>query len=216
MSNNIKKNNKSKFSDEYYSLVNLYKIAHKNGIKKNNFFLPNNITFDGKSLAPWIQYLKKIIKNTNSKSILDYGCGKAKYYHNQIQLGDKKFKGVSDYWNITEVKLFDPGIKEYHKYPIKNYDGVICTDVLEHIGIEDLDNVVKDIFSFSNKFVFFVISTILDQKTLNDGRNVHQTVKNEDWWRKFFLKFESYYANIDCTVMLTNLGEKSDIVKRII
>tara|TARA_X000000368_G_scaffold414855_1_gene405481 strand:+ start:490 stop:1122 length:633 start_codon:yes stop_codon:yes gene_type:complete len=209
-------NNKLKFSNEYYNLVNLYKIAHKNGIKKNNFFLPNNITFDGKSLSPWIQYLKKIIENTNSKSILDYGCGKAKFYNNQIQLGDKKYKGVLDYWGITEVKLFDPGIEEYDKYPIKNYDGVICTDVLEHIALKDLDAVVKDIFSFSNKFVFFVISTILDKKTLNDGRNVHQTVKNEDWWKRFFSKFESYFVNIDCTVMLTNLGEKSDAVKRII
>jgi hypothetical protein len=76
--------------------------------------------------------------------------------------------------------------------------------------------VVKDIFSFSNKFVFFVISTVLDQKILNDGRNVHQTVKSEDWWNFFFTKFESYFVNIDCTVMLTNLGEKSDKVKRII
>ena len=32
----------------------------------------------------------------------------------------------------------------------------------------------------------------------------------------FFTKFESYFVNIDCTVMLTNLGEKSDKVKRII
>ena len=52
-------NNKTKFSSDYYNLVNQYKIAHKNGIKKNNFYLSNNITFDGKSLAPWIQYLKK-------------------------------------------------------------------------------------------------------------------------------------------------------------
>ena len=209
-------NNKSKFSSDYYNLVNQYKIAHKNGIKKNNFYLSKNITFDGKSLAPWIQYLKKIINSTNSKSILDYGCGKAKYYNNQIQLEDKKYRGVVDYWGIKEVKLFDPGIEEYEMYPIKNYDGVICTDVLEHIGIEDLDSVVNDIFSFSNKFVFFVISTVLDKKILNDGRNVHQTVKSEEWWKYFFTKFKSSFVNIDCTVILTNLGEKSDKVKRII
>jgi hypothetical protein len=209
-------NNKSKFSNDYYSLINLYKVAHKNGIKKDDFFLPNTITFDGKSLAPWIQHLKKIINNSNSKSILDYGCGKAKYYNNQIHLEGKNYKGAGDYWGVKEVKLFDPGVEEYHKYPLKNYDGVICTDVLEHVGIKDLNAVVRDIFNFSNKFVFFVISTILDKKTLEDGRNVHQTVKNEDWWRQFFLKFESESKNIECIVMLTNLGKNSDIVKRII
>ena len=87
---------------------------------------------------------------------------------------------------------------------------------MEHVSIVDLDNVVQDILGFSNKFVFFVISTILDQKTLDDGRNVHQTVKNEDWWRQFFLKFESESKNIECIVMLTNLGKNSDIAKRII
>ena len=208
-------NNKSKFSNDYYSLVNLYKLAHKKGIKKNDFFLPYNITFDGKSLAPWIQHLKKLISNSNSKTILDYGCGKAKYYNNQIHLGGKYYKGVTEYWGLEEVKLFDPGVEEYQNYPIKKYDGVICTDVLEHVAIEDLDNVVKDILDFSNKFVFFVVSTILDQKTLDDGRNVHQTVKNEDWWRSFFSKFEGYSTNLDFIVMLTNLGKNSDIVKRI-
>lgn len=208
--------NKSKFSSDYYCLINLYKKAHKKGIKKNDFFLPNNITFDGKSLAPWIKYLKKIINNSNSKSILDYGCGKAKFYNNEIELEGKKYKGVGDYWDLAEVKLFDPGIEEYSKYPNKNYDGVICTDVLEHIGIADLEKVVEDIFNFSNKFVFFVISTILDKKLLDDGRNVHQTVRNEEWWKQFFFKFKSNFKNIDSIVILTNLGVKSDIAKRIL
>ena len=209
-------NNTSKFSNDYHSLVNLYKLAHKNGIKKNEFFLPHNITFDGKSLAHWIQHLKKIINNSNSKTILDYGCGKAKYYNNKIQVGRKYYKGVADYWELEEVKLFDPGVEEYQNYPTKKYDGVICTDVLEHVSIADLDNVVQDILGFSNKFVFFVISTILDKKTLDDGRNVHQTVKSEDWWKGFFLKFKKHSTNLNVIVMLTNLGKNSDIVKRII
>jgi len=206
----------NKFSKEYYSLINEYKNAHKKGIQKNDYFLSNNITFDGKSLEPWIQNIKKIIINTNSKNILDYGCGKAKFYKNQIQIDKRKYNGLADYWDVEEIKLFDPGVEEYEGYPDKKYDGVICTDVLEHISTTDLENVVKDIFNFSNKFVFFVISTILDQKILSDGRNVHQTVQNEEWWKQFFSKINCDFKIINSFVILTNLGDNSDIVKRII
>ena len=178
--------------------------------------MSNSITFDGKSLEPWIKNIKKIINNTDSKSILDYGCGKAKYYNNRIQIDSLEYNGLSDYWGIEETKLFDPGVEEYESYPNKKYDGVICTDVLEHIYKADLDSVVKDIFSFSKKFVFFVISTSLDQKILSDGRNVHQTVKNEDWWKNFFIEAKYNFSTIGCYVILTNLGDNSDQIKRII
>ena len=208
--------NTNRFSKEYYSLVSEYKHAHKIGIKKNNFHLSENITFDGKSLAPWIVHIKKIIDFTGSTSILDYGCGKAKLYKNQFNIQDRNYDGLMDYWNIKDLKLFDPGVEEYEKYPAKKYDGVVCTDVLEHIRKSDLDIVVKDIFNFSDKFVFFVISTILDQKILSDGRNVHQTVENEDWWKNFFEKIIKNFKNINCSVILTNLGDDSNKIKQII
>ena len=161
--------NINRFSKEYYSLVNEYKHAHKIGIKKNNFHLSENITFDGKSLAPWIVHIKKIIDFTGSTSILDYGCGKAKLYKNQFNIQDRNYDGLMDYWNIKDLKLFDPGVEEYEKYPAKKYDGVVCTDVLEHIRKSDLDIVVKDIFNFSDKFVHLsrVSSSVYWQQAKN-------------------------------------------------
>ena len=207
----------NKFSREYYDLINQYKYAHKNGIKKNNQLLPKDITFDGKSLRPWIKHIKDLINFTNSKSILDYGCGKAKFYNNKISINEKKYTNISDYWKIDEIKLFDPGVKEYEIYPNKKYDGVICTDVLEHIHLTDLKIVVEDIFNFSNKFVFFVISTALDQKLLFDGRNVHQTVKDEKWWKFFFSSITNEFKHLNCIVILTDVGGSySNNVKRII
>ena len=204
-----------KFSYEYYNLIDQYKYVHKHGIRKKDFFIDNNRTFDGKSLGRWINTIKKIIIKTNSKSILDYGCGKAKYYNNEFQIEDKIYKNLKKYWNVSEIKLFDPGVKEFETYPNKNYDGVICTDVLEHISSHDLDYIVKDIFNFSNKFAFFVISTVLDEKFLPDGRNVHQTVKNEKWWEDFFYKIKVNFSNIECVVVAT-MGEKGKLAKRII
>ena len=113
--------NINRFSKEYYSLVNEYKHAHKIGIKKNNFHLSENITFDGKSLAPWIVHIKKIIDFTGSTSILDYGCGKAQHH--------------PENWNAYK---YDPAYPIYEKKPEagRKFDLVICIDVLEHI-LED-------------------------------------------------------------------------------
>ena len=122
--------------------------------------MPKNYTFDGHSVKPWIGHIKKIIVTYRIKSILDYGCGKAKYYNHEFEADKTTYKNLGEYWNITEIKLFDPGLKKYEEYPKKNYDGVICTDVLEHIHLNDLKNIVSDIFSLSNKFVFCNINCI--------------------------------------------------------
>ena len=86
--------NIKKFSNKYYELINEYKKAHKNGIVKNNFLIPSDSTFGGHSLRPWIVPIKQIILNTKSKSILDYGCGKAKLYTNEFEINNKKYKNV--------------------------------------------------------------------------------------------------------------------------
>ena len=120
-----------------------------------------------------------------------------------------------------DLKILEIASNTKNHKVIKNYThqsknkNPLCGDEME-ISLIIKDNVVQDILGFSNKFVFFVISTILDKKTLDDGRNVHQTVKSEDWWKSFFLKFKKHSANLDVIVMLTNLGKNSDIVKRII
>ena len=204
-----------KFSYEYYNLINQYKYVHKHGIRKKNFFIGKDQTFDGKSLGRWIKTINNIIIKTNSKSIIDYGCGKAKYYNNEFQIEDKIHNSLKEYWNVSEIKLFDPGVKEFETYPNKNYDGVICTDVLEHISSLDLDYIVNDIFNLSNKFTFFVVSTTLDEKFFPDGRNVHQTVKNEEWWKVFFNKIKDKFSNIECFVVAT-MGEKGKLAKRLI
>ena len=58
---------------------------------------------------------------------------------------------------------------------------------------------------------------MLDQKLLLDGRNVHQTVKDEKWWKNFFSPITDEFKHINCIVVLTDIdGRNSNKVKRII
>ena len=70
--------------------------------------------------------------------------------------------------------------------------------------------------NFSNKFVFFVISTVLDKKFLSNGQNVHVTVKDETWWKTFFDKIKKDFPKLFCVVITTKHDEKENTFKRIV
>ena len=127
--------------------------------------------FSGKSLKPHLQSIADLIRRTESKHVLDYGCGKAVLHR----------KGRTDFWGV-EIDLYDPGYEPYSKKPHRWYDGVICTDVLEHVPEEEIDDVLKEIFEYAQKFVFLSISTKPADKKFPDGTNVHVCVKTSDWW----------------------------------
>lgn len=180
-----------KFSKKYYDLIDQYKIAHKNGIKKNNGLIDGINTFSGRSLENNLFDIKKIISDTTSVDLLDYGCGKAIWYTNTITVNNIEYSSIRNFWNIKEFYLFDPGVDKYSKKPNKKFDGVVCTDVLEHIHPDDIENVVSEIFSFAKKFVFFDIATVEDNKILSNGENAHLIVKPHNWWLDFLKPFHS-------------------------
>jgi len=180
-----------KFSKKYYDLIDQYKIAHKNGIKKNNGLIDGINTFSGRSLENNLFDIKKIISDTTSVDLLDYGCGKAIWYTNTITVNNIEYSSIRNFWNIKEFYLFDPGVDKYSKKPNKKFDGVVCTDVLEHIHPDDIENVVSEIFSFAKKFVFFDIATVEDNKILSNGENAHLIVKPHKWWIDFLKPFHS-------------------------
>lgn len=149
---------------------NLYRQTHTK--------FPSN--FKGFSLHKWIPDIGMLIKTSNIKTVLDFGCGKAGCW-NQYDL-----KGL---WGLTEVALYDPGVESYNKLPEKRFDLVICTDVLEHVPEHLLNEVLTQITTRARKAVFCTISTRPASKTLVDGSNAHANVQNESWWRNKLIKY---------------------------
>ena len=184
------------YSDYYYKVIEKYKIFHKNGIKN----LPGESTFLGYSLTKWIVKIKEIIKINNANSILDFGCGKAFLYSNKFKIGDNEFKNLSDFWGIENIFLYDPGVEKFSTYPNKRFDGIICTDVIEHIPEKDVMNFIDELFKLSNKFIFFVIATIPASKYFDDGKNIHLTLKSQAEWENIFKDFKKKYPNINQNV----------------
>ena len=182
-----------KYSDNYYEIIEKYKLFHKNGIKNQ----PGISTFLGYSLTKWIVRIKEIIKTNNCQSLIDFGCGKAFLYNNNFKIKDEEFSGLSDFWKINNIYLYDPGVEKYSKFPQIKYDGLICTDVVEHIPEDDVINFIDGLFKLSNKFIFVVIATIPATKFFDDGSNIHLSLKNESVWKDIFESFKKKYPEVN-------------------
>lgn len=136
-----------------------------------------------------------IAQKFETQDILDYGCGKSMLARNIP-------------FNIQE---YDPAIKEHAEEP-KPADIVVCTDVLEHIEPELLDNVLKHLKKLTKKAGFFTVATRPAKKILADGRNAHLIVQPAAWWeeklKKLFniVKFVTDDEKKECLVFVEPLN----------
>jgi 2-polyprenyl-3-methyl-5-hydroxy-6-metoxy-1,4-benzoquinol methylase len=140
--------------------------------------------FSGISLERHLPEIQALIKEYNIKTILDYGCGQA-ICHKKIKLGD--------------VTLYDPYFEPYSKKPEGTFDMVICTDVLEHVPMEDIGKVSSELLDYTDKVLFLVISTVPAKKKFSNGENVHVTIRPPFWWDIMFnnakdIKLVSHYV----------------------
>lgn len=109
-----------------------------------------------------------------SKDVLDYGCGKA-----TLQ------KGLP-----FPIQNYDPCRDEYNARPVPA-TLVVCTDVLEHIELSCLGEVLEDLRRLTKQVLFINVACRPAKKTLPDGRNAHLIQEDPNWWLGWLLpKFD--------------------------
>ena len=101
-----------------------------------------------------------------AKTVLDYGCGKG---------------GLGLALSHLLMTGYDPAVAGHEGTP-EPADLVICTDVLEHIEPECLEEVLDDLRRCALKGVFLTIATRPAKKFLADGRNAHLIQEPMTWW----------------------------------
>lgn len=167
-------------SPRFLQLVDFYKQMHDGGTGK----LAAAATFDGVSLAPHIQRITTIVKTFKSKSLLDYGSGKATIYGRKaFPIGKgTKMGTLQEYWGLDRVQFYDPGYEPYATLPDDRFDAVISTDVMEHIPEEDVAWVADEMLGYARHFVYACVALYPARKLLPDGSNAHVTLKEPAWW----------------------------------
>ncbi|NJN00171.1 MAG: class I SAM-dependent methyltransferase [Aquincola sp.] len=125
----------------------------------------------GKSWVPMLTEL--FAKIGPIETVLDYGCGRGTLK----PALEAAVEGVK----VTE---YDPGVRDKNTIPFAAYDYVVCTDVLEHVEEDKIDNVLVHIETLAVDGVFFVIVFTPCNSSLPDGRNTHILQRPRTWWDK--------------------------------
>jgi len=147
----------------------------------------NEKTFAGYSLKNYLGEIAALVKETSAETLLDYGSGKGYQY---------LAKRMHEAWGGILPVCYDVGVRQLTERPTGKFDGVISTDVLEHIAEPDVDQVLDDIFSFAEAFVFLAIACRKSKKTLPDGRDAHLTVREPSWWDAKLVRFQRPFLTI--------------------
>jgi hypothetical protein len=119
----------------------------------------------GTSGSRYAELVKAVADKLATRSILDYGCGKRTL---EAGLG-------------FAIANYDPAVPGLDARP-KPADLVACTDVLEHIEPEHIDQVLADLAKLTKRVAFLAIACGPARRTLADGRNAHVIQQPLEWW----------------------------------
>lgn len=136
--------------------------------------------FQGLSVLTYADQIGRMIRGVNAVTLLDYGCGQG------LQYTEHK---LHERWGVPMPALYDPGVPALEAKPAGTFDGVICSDVLEHVPEELVANVLCELFGYARSFVWLSVCCRPAKKKFPDGRNLHVTVKDQAWWARRVRKF---------------------------
>lgn len=144
-------------------LIPLYEQLHRSGKYYDH----------GGTVSRYVEEIARIISEVPTETILDYGCGGAINY--------TVYK-MHERWGGIMPTLYDPAVRCYNTLPLGQFDGVICTGVLEHIPEDELPEAFELLSNYAQKWCFLLIGCKLSKKRLPDGSQPHVTLRPRDWW----------------------------------
>lgn len=134
--------------------------------------------FFGLSICQHEKTIRKLVRRTGAVTILDYGCGRGDAWGN----GSKLYRDLG--LKRKDITLYDPAFTANSR-PIREdrkFDGVLCSDVLEHIPQPDVPAFIDNLFRHARKFVWASVCCREAKKCFPDGTNVHVTLQPYEWW----------------------------------
>lgn len=184
-------------SKEYFNNLEYYKKMHSQGYSLTNGKVRSaDEAYNGKSTLIFAKLIKQIIAKNKILTMLDYGCGKGYFYENSFNKYGIKSDSLRSYWGIN-IDLYDPCYKKNcNLNENKNYDLVICVDVLEHIPSIDIDWVLEKLLIKTKKYLFINVACHPAIALLPNGENAHVNINTPKWWHEKFLNFRDKLKNI--------------------
>lgn len=133
--------------------------------------------FQGLSVLQHARFIGKLIHRTGARTLIDYGCAGAGAYADPHRMHEG--------WGVERPALYDPAVPAFEAKPVGVFDGVICSDVLEHVPERHVDAVIAELFAYAKLFVFASVCCRPAKKRFpGTGINLHVTVRPFAWWEQ--------------------------------
>lgn len=145
-------------------------IVHRSGKKVENVYNDFELTKFRHIVLPSFKELK-------IESVLDYGGGGSNW--DKSNFDPETGQTAKQFFAVKKVTTFEPARQLNKK---ERSDCVTCVDVLEHIFLADVSNIVRELFSLANKLLVINVACYEASALLPNGENAHITVRSPDWW----------------------------------
>jgi hypothetical protein len=201
-------------SSRYTELVTLYNKMHLEGEAQRN--RPPEKVYPGDSLPVHALPIKVLIDATQSRTLLDYGAGKGLQYQWQnMKLTDgRTVPDFKTFWGLDSITCYDPAYPPFTTLPKGKFDGVVCTDVLEHCPESDVEWILDEIFGYARKFVYANIACHKAKATLPNGENAHCTARPQEWWQPLIERVAARHKGVRYRFVMENKKQFLFLKKR--
>jgi len=135
--------------------------------------------FHGLSVLQHRDSIRKLARQVEAKSLLDWGAGRGDAYSSPHKLHHQLGISRKDVW------LYDPSFAKHDRKPTGKYDLVVSSAVAEHVPESAVPTYLRALFSHAKKAVWLSHCSRPAKKFFSDGvTNLHCTVKPHEWWRE--------------------------------
>jgi len=185
------------------ALVELYERMAQQGYERADHSRVE-VAFSDFELRPYRESLLACFREHSVSSILDYGCGGS----------DWELEGFDEASQLSAVNFFELDVA-YRYEPARNIDErqpvdcVVSFDVLEHVFISDVPNVLRDMFSYSKKLLILNVACFPAAARLPNGENAHITVRPPLWWKGMLDSITPEYPGVRVLLICSTEWRKS-------
>jgi hypothetical protein len=137
-----------------------------------------DVEFVGRAIVPVYQNIRRPL------TVLDYGAGSG-------ALGDE----LERLFKAASVTRYDPFAPKWRDGPEPGvHDLSNCSDVMEHVEPQCIDNTIKYIADRTRFIATFCIGIEEADKTLPNGENAHITLRSPQWWAR---KLQKHFVVVE-------------------
>ena len=159
--------NKPNFSSKGQQLLDLYSQMANDGYMTSGGQKIEN-AYNDFELVKFKQAVSEQFSKYEIKSVLDYGCGGSDWKNQKIFNGQSAKK----YFDLDHIYRYEPARDIDER---TTADAVVCFDVMEHIFISDVPNVLRDMLSCASTLAVINVACYRAAALLPNGENAHIT-----------------------------------------